>query len=311
MKLNFMKESVKGHIALISANIIFGFSAPFSKLLFNSYLSYSSLLLLRSIGGAILFWVASLFIPREKLSKKEIGILIIAAFVGVIFNQGLYMAGLARTTPIHCGLLQTLGPVYTLLLATFILKEPFTFKKLLGVLVGMSGALILIFSEYSTQNAVNSHSYVGDILVIASGVAFALYLTLFMNIIKKYNPITIMKWMFLFSSIVLTPFYFHEFENIRNITFSDQKPILDFILYLSYIIIAATFIGYLLISFAQKRIRPTIVSMYVYIQPIIMTILSIMWGLGTFNVEKLVAAFLIFVGVYIVTRSKKNSKYLM
>ncbi len=305
-----MKESVKGHIALISANIIFGFSAPFSKLLFNSYLSYSSLLLLRSIGGAILFWAASLFIPREKLSKKEIGILIIAAFVGVIFNQGLYMAGLARTTPIHCGLLQTLGPVYTLLLATFILKEPFTFKKLLGVLVGMAGALILIFSEFGSQNSVNTHSYVGDILVIASGVAFALYLTLFMNIIKKYNPITIMKWMFLFSSIVLTPFYYHEFENIRNITFTEHKPFLDFILYLSYIIIAATFIGYLLISFAQKRIRPTIVSMYVYIQPIIMTILSIMWGLGTFNVEKMAAAVLIFVGVYIVTRSKKKNNFI-
>lgn len=311
MKLNFMKESVKGHIALISANIIFGFSAPFSKLLFNSYLSYSSLLLLRSIGGAILFWGASLFIPKEKLSKKEIVILIIAAFVGVIFNQGLYMAGLARTTPIHCGLLQTLGPVYTLLLATFILKEPFTLKKLLGVLVGMSGALILIFSEYSNQNSSKTHSYIGDILVIASGVAFALYLTLFMNIIKKYNPITIMKWMFLFSSIVLTPFYFHELEEIRNITFSDQKPMLDFILYLGYIIIAATFIGYLLISFAQKRIRPTIVSMYVYIQPIIMTILSIMWGLGTFNVEKLVAALLIFVGVYIVTRSKKKNNFIL
>ncbi|MBP1673577.1 MAG: protein of unknown function transrane [Bacteroidetes bacterium] len=306
-----MKESVKGHIALISANIIFGFSAPFSKLLFNSYLSYSSLLLLRSIGGAILFWGASLFIPKEKLSKKEIVILIIAAFVGVIFNQGLYMAGLARTTPIHCGLLQTLGPVYTLLLATFILKEPFTLKKLLGVLVGMSGALILIFSEYSNQNSSKTHSYIGDILVIASGVAFALYLTLFMNIIKKYNPITIMKWMFLFSSIVLTPFYFHELEEIRNITFSDQKPMLDFILYLGYIIIAATFIGYLLISFAQKRIRPTIVSMYVYIQPIIMTILSIMWGLGTFNVEKLVAALLIFVGVYIVTRSKKKNNFIL
>ena len=181
-----MKESTKGHIALIAANIIFGFSAPFSKLLFNDYLSYTNLLVLRSIGGAILFWIASLFIPREKLQLKEIGILVIAAFIGVIFNQGLYLAGLSRTTPIHCGLLQTLGPIYTLFLAAFILKEPITLKKVLGVLVGMSGALLLIFSAYQSQNQTNTHSVWGDILVILSGVSFALYLTVFIDIIKKY-----------------------------------------------------------------------------------------------------------------------------
>lgn len=304
-----MKESTKGHIALIAANIIFGFSAPFSKLLFNDYLSYSNLLVLRSIGGAILFWIASLFIPREKLQLKEIGILVIAAFIGVIFNQGLYLAGLSRTTPIHCGLLQTLGPIYTLFLAAFILKEPITLKKVLGVLVGMSGALLLIFSAYQSQNQTNTHSIWGDILVILSGVSFALYLTVFMDIIKKYSPITLMKWMFLFSSIVLIPFYFQDLKGLSSLGNLSTDKVFDFTLYLGYIILFGTFLGYILIAYAQKRIRPMIVSMYVYIQPVVMTMVSLYWGLGTLGIDKILAAILIFAGVYIVTLSKKKGIY--
>lgn len=306
-----MKESSKGHIAIIIANIIFGLSAPFSKVLFNDFLTYSQLLVFRSLGGAILFWGASLLIPRESLKIKEIGILVIAAFVGVIFNQGLYLAGLARTTPIQTGLLQTLGPVYTLFLAFLILKEPLSFKKILGVLIGMVGALILIFSEYRSQILIKNQSYLGDILIILSGISFALYLTLFIDLIKKYSPITLMKWMFLFSSIVLIPYYFNDLKAFPIEKIAQNESLWTFILYLGYVVIFGTFLGYILIAYSQKRIRPTIVSMYVYIQPVVMSIVSIYWGLGTIGIQQIIAALFIFGGVYIVTISKKRGNYLI
>jgi len=210
---------------------------------------------------------------------------------------------------IHCGLLQTLGPIYTLFLAAFILKEPITLKKVLGVLVGMSGALLLIFSAYKSQDQTNTYSIWGDILVILSGVSFALYLTVFIDIIKKYSPITLMKWMFLFSSIVLIPFYFQDLKGLSTIGNLSSDKVWDFTLYLGYIILFGTFLGYILIAYAQKRIRPTIVSMYVYIQPVVMTMVSLYWGLGTLGIDKILAAILIFAGVYIVTLSKKRGNY--
>lgn len=306
-----IKESTKGHIALLVANIIFGFSAPFSKLLFNEFITHSQLLIIRIIGGVILFWIASLFIPKEQISKKDFLLILIAAFVGVIFNQGLYLAGLARTTPIHCGLLQTLGPIYTLTLATLFLKEPLSFKKVLGVVVGMIGASILIFSEFKTQVGTYQHSIWGDIMILLSGVSFALYLTLFMSIIKKYSAITLMKWMFLIAAIILTPFYVSDIKLFTTINFGSPDQLFRFLLYIGYVVILGTFVGYILMPYAQKRIRPTVVSMYVYLQPIIMTVVSIYWGLGTFGVDKVFATLLIFAGVYIVTRSKKRGTYLI
>jgi len=306
-----IKESTKGHIALLIANIIFGFSAPFSKLLFNEFITHSQLLIIRVLGGVLLFWIASLFIPKEQVSKKDFLLILLAAFVGVIFNQGLYLAGLARTTPIHCGLLQTLGPIYTLTLATLFLKEPLSFKKVLGVFVGMIGASILIFSELKGQAGAFQHSIWGDIMVLLSGVSFALYLTLFMSIIKKYSAITLMKWMFLISAIILTPFYVADLKSFVTIDFIDAAHFFKFLLYIGYVVILGTFIGYILMPYAQKRIRPTVISMYIYLQPVIMTVVSIYWGLGTFGVDKIFATLLIFAGVYIVTRSKKRGNYLI
>lgn len=306
-----MKESTKGHIAIIIANIIFGLSAPISKVLFNDFLTYSQLLVFRSLGGAILFWGASLLIPRESLKIKEIGILVIAAFVGVIFNQGLYLAGLARTTPIQTGLLQTLGPVYTLFLAFLILKEPLSFKKILGVLIGMVGALILIFSEYRSQILIKNQSYLGDILIILSGISFALYLTLFIDLIKKYSPITLMKWLFLIATLFLIPFYFNDLKDFSWAEIIQKDKMGIFLSYLGYVVVFGTFIGYILVAYTQKRIRPTVVSMYVYIQPIIMSIVSIYWGLGTLRIHQIIAAVFIFCGVYIVTISKKKGTFLI
>lgn len=306
-----VKESVKGHIALLIANIIFGFSAPISKLLFNEFITHSNLLIMRVIGGAVLFWIASLFIPKEKVSHKDLLVILFAALVGVIFNQGLYLAGLARTTPIHTGLLQTLGPIYTLALASLFLKEPLSFKKVFGVLIGMGGASLLIFSEMHGQTQSSQHSIWGDIMILLSGLSFALYLTLFISVIKKYSAITLMKWMFLISSIILTPFYVKEIQSLTTIDFVDSTHLMKFLLYIGYVVVFGTFIGYLLMPYAQKRLRPTVVSMYVYLQPIIMTSVSIYLGLGTFGVDKIFATLLIFTGVYVVTRSKKLGSYLM
>lgn len=290
---------IKGHAAMLGANVMWGLMAPVTKLLITGSVLTSLLMVdFRIFGAAALFWLTSLFCKPEKVSRHDLLLLAGAAFLGVLFNQGCFIFGVGLTSPGEASIITTTMPMWVMLLAWLILKEPITGKKVGGILLGASGALILVISGMS--RAVRGDNPVaGDIVVLMAQFSYALYLTLYRNFIRKYSLVTLMKWMFLFASIGLLPI------SLPSILATDWSALsLTHWVGVLYIVVCATFIAYVCIMIGQKNLRPTIVGMYNYVQPIVSSMVGIYLGLDSFNTWKILAVILIFGGVYLVTISK-------
>jgi len=195
----------------------------------------------------------------------------------------------------------TITPILAMIISFFILKEPITFKKAGGVVIGLVGVLSMILtSEVSASG--REASLIGDFLCIVSSLSYAFFLVLTRGISKRYSSVTIMKWMFLFSAVMFLPFGYKEVSSSRLLI---DGSLVAWSSYL-YLLIGATFITYLLIPVAQREIRPTTIGMYNYLQPLVASFIAIMWGQDVFSWTKPFSALLIFAGVYFVTTSKSR-----
>ncbi|GHV68260.1 membrane protein [Bacteroidia bacterium] len=291
-------KNLKGHISLLIAYLIFGLNTPIAKeVLSHGEVSAVALTFFRMAGGAVLFWMASLFTKEETVSRRDLFLLFWASMFGIIINQFPFIIGLSLTSPIDASVITTLGPIITMLLAALFLKEPITWKKAIGVLVGASGALLLVFNSTTVDRG--GSSVTGNLLCILSGISFAVYLTAFKKLILTYSPMTLMKWMFLFATVCSLPFSWGDVAQIRYA----ELP-LNMYLEIGFVVVVATFVSYLLIPVGQKLLRPTIVSMYNYLQPLVSSLLAVALGMDIFGWLKSSAAILVFLGVYIVTKSK-------
>lgn len=299
-----MKQTHIGHLSIFAVNLIFGINTPITKSILNSSMNIDALALtyLRFIGATLVFWLVSIVFKIPKASKKDIPFFILASFFGVVLNQTSFVFGLSKTSPVDASIVVSLTPIVTMIFSAIFVKEPITFKKVLGVLIGCSGALILILSNVSSGGNSN---WIGNAICFVSCLSYGLYLTAFKPLIQRNHPITLMKWMFLFGTIISTPF---TFSHLTNIEFSQIDA--DITLRILYVILGATFVTYLLIPVGQTRIRPTTLSMYNYLQPIVTTVLSVFMGLGVFGLKQSIATALVFLGVYIVTQSKTRAQVL-
>lgn len=252
------------------------------------------------VGAAALFWVASFFVKKETIPPKDILKLFFAALFGIVLNQMLFLDGLSYTSPIDASLVITLLPIVTMILAAVIIKEPITWLKVIGVLVGACGALLLILNSSLSGRAGN---FKGDLIILGSTFSFAFYLTMFKGLISKYSPIHAMKWMFLFASLISYPFCHSSLMNTNFAMF-------DYTVYLRifYVVFFATFLAYILIPIGQKTLRPTTLSMYNYMQPIVASLVTILIGMDHLTYQTVLSAVLVFAGVYIVTQSKSKAQ---
>ncbi len=294
-------KKTTGHIALFSANIIFGLNTPISRSLMPEILSPMSLTFFRLAGGLLLFWIASLFVKKERVPAKDILMLFFASFFALTLNQLPFFIGLSMTSPIDASIVVTMLPILTMILAALIIKEPITMMKTIGVLVGASGALLLIFNSNNLQ-AGNSNLW-GNLIVFGAVGSFAIYLTLFKNLIMRYSAVTVMKWMFLFGTIVSFPFCYQPLM-ATDFSLLTSGTIWRII----YMVVFATFTGYLLIPIGQKVLRPTTLSMYNYLQPVVASLLAVAIGMDHFGYPQALAGILVFAGVYIVTQSKSRAQ---
>lgn len=297
-----MKQTYVGHLAIFAVNLIFGINTPITKSILNSSLQIDALALtyLRFIGATIVFWLVSILFKIPKANKKDIPFFLLASLFGVVLNQTSFVYGLSKTSPVDASIVVSLTPIVTMIFSAIFVKEPITLKKVFGVLVGCSGALILILSS---ANAATNSTWVGNMICFVSCLSYGLYLTAFKPLIQRNHPITLMKWMFLFGTIISTPFTFSHLSTIEY-----SQITWDITLKITYVILGATFLTYLLIPIGQTRIRPTTLSMYNYLQPIVTTILSVIMGLGIFGLKQSLATVLVFLGVYIVTQSKSRAQ---
>ncbi len=296
-----MNKKSAGHLSILAANIFFGLNNPVSRSLMPEIVDPIVMTSFRIGGGMFLFWLASFFIKKEKVPLRDIFLYFGAAFFALTINQFPFIIGLSKTGAIEASIIVTMLPLISMLLAALILKEPITLLKAIGVLVGASGALLLVMNSHSTSGG--SSSIEGNLLVFLAVVSFSLYLTLFKNLISKYSVITSMKWMFLFGVIQAVPFAYKPFQN-TDFTLLNS----DTWLKIGYVVIFATFLSYILVAMAQKALRPTTLSMYNYLQPIVASIAAVIIGIDVLGVDKILSALLVFSGVYIVTQSKSRAQ---
>lgn len=299
------KFNLKGHASMLGANVMWGLMSPASKWVMAGGLISPLVLTNLRVGGAmILFWIASLFGKQEHVSSKDMISLFFASLFAIVLNQGSFIFGVSLTSPADASIITTSMPLWAMILAAYILKEPITGKKVLGIACGAGGALLLIVGSRSGQSAVSSDSNMavaGDLLVLFAQLCYAFYLVYYKDFVNKYSLVTIMKWLFTYSFICILPFSYNALSDVRWQDLS--VPMTGGI---AYIVVCATFLSYMLIVVGQKALRPTVAGMYNYIQPIVACIVAVYLGMDTFNITKGFAVALIFGGVYLVTVSKSR-----
>ena len=295
------KRTIVGHLACFVAYAIFGFNIIVCKDLTSGQLiSPLSIFCLRSIGAGALFWLISLFAPKEKIERKDYVKIFAASLLGFFVCQISFLIGLPHITPMDCSVLSAISPIYTMIIAAIVLKEPLTLQKIAGVIISFLGIIYLIVSRTAAAGVAETTLF-GIIMIIFNSLSFSLYLGIFKPLIGKYSVITFMKWIFLFAFVVSMPFSAKEIITLNWSTIPTIQ-----LAELTYLIFCATFITYFLIPLGQKRIRPTLVSMYSYVQPIIAIVISISIGMEMLTWQKLLAAIMVFGGVVVVSYSKSR-----
>ena len=254
----------------------------------------------RVAGACLLFWIASLFAPKEQVPWRDRLMFIGAALTGLLFNQCCFTIGLSITSPINASIVTTSMPIFAMILAALILREPITGKKALGVLMGCSGALILILSSAAHADA-RVGDIRGDLLCLFAQFSFALYLSLFNPLIKRYNVFTVNKYMFSWATLMLLPLSSYHVYGV----ISQPIPLLTWIEG-GYVVVCGTFFCYILTMIGQRTLRPTVVSVYNYVQPIVAVAASLIMGISTMKLTHVLAVVLVFSGVWLVVKSKSR-----
>jgi drug/metabolite transporter (DMT)-like permease len=288
------------HLSVLSANLLYGANYSIAKQVMPEYIKPFGFIVIRVVVATIIFWIIDLFINDKKVSKEDHLRLAFCALFGVAINQLLFFKGLDLTSPINASLMMTTNPIMVLLVASFLIRERVTIRKIAGIIIGITGASLLLLwgKEFSFQ----SSSMLGDILVLINSLSFAVFLIIVNPLMKKYNTLTVMKWVFLYGSILVLPFGYSEFQEIEWATFSTSIWVAT-----AYVVVAVTALAYILNIYALKKLSPSSVSAYIYLQPFFATMFAIMLGKDQLNVMHLFAATLIFIGVFLVTSQNLNS----
>ena len=298
------KDKWQGHFAILATNFIFGLNTPIAKTIVPDWISPYALTLVRMSFATLIFWSVGLFSKKEQVTYRDLVTIFFGALFGLVGAQLSFANALRYTSPVNISIIAAMTPVAVMLLAALVLKEPITLKKAAGVLIGASGALLIIMQSTAVSSS-KEGNMIGNLLCVVNVITYALYLVITRPVSQRYTPVTLMKWMFLFSALISIPLGISDLPKAK--VFSDATS-LNIILRLFYIVIMATGIAYFLVPMALKRIRPTTVSMYNNVQPIVASIIAIMIGQDTLSWDKPIAACLVFTGVYLVTQSKSREE---
>lgn len=287
-------------IAATMVSLIYGVSFTIAKDVMPTYIKPFGFILLRVFGATILFWLISFFGPTEKIQLKDFPRIIAAAFFGVALNMLTFFKGLSFTSPISAAVIMVTTPIIVLILSTIIMKEKMIKRKIFGILLGLFGTGFLILYGRSIGNAANAP--LGNLLVFINAVSYAFYLILVKKLMDKYNAFTFVKWIYTFGLLMVLPFGWSEYQEIQWAT------IPTYILWeIVFVVVFTTFFTYLFNLVSMRELKPTTVSVFIYLQPLFATIFAISLGKDELTLVKIVSAVLIFVGVYLVTQKRVKS----
>lgn len=291
------KNKIQAHSAVILANVIFGLGVPVTKLLLDEWVSPMGYMFTRCLGAAVIFWLISLFMPKEPVERKDLLIIMLGGLLGFVVSQTLTAWALVYTTPVYFSLIATLTPVATMLMAAVFLKETLNGKKTIGVLIGIAGALLMVFMGWQSGSGTND--VLGIFLTILSLLTWVIYLLITRNVSQKYSAVTQMKWIFLISTIAMLPFAVPEWDQQK--LFSAAWAWTG-VAEMAFIVLFATVMGYFAIPFAMRYLPATTVSIYTNLQPVVASLVAIYIGQDVLTWDKPVAGILVLLSAYIITR---------
>ena len=285
---------------MLCAGTCWGLMAPIGKDAMLNGIDGIDLVSFRVLGGALLFWLTSLFTKKEHVPVKDILLLGCAGLFALVFNPCSYTIGLNLTSPSNSSIMTTSMPIFAMVLSFFILKEPITWQKAGGVLLGCAGAVIIITTSATAGNAKVGNIW-GDLLCMSAQLSFALYLSLFKPLVQKYSLFTVNKWMFTWATLLIWPF---TLGHVSSIDFA-SVPMSTW-WETGFVVFFGTYISYICMMVGQQTLRPTVVSVYNYMQPLVSVSVSVAAGLAVFKTSQALAAILVFSGVWFVVKSKSK-----
>ena len=285
---------------MLCAGTCWGLMAPIGKDAMLNGIDGIVLVSFRVLGGALLYWLTSLFTKKEHVPVKDILLLGCAGLFALVFNQCSYTIGLNLTSPSNSSIMTTSMPIFAMVLSFFILKGPIAWQKAGGVLLGCTGAVIIITTSATAGNAKVGNIW-GDLLCMSAQLSFALYLSLFKPLIQKYSLFTVNKWMFTWATLIIWPF---TLGHVSNIDFA-SVPMSTW-WETGFVVFFGTYISYICMMVGQQTLRPTVVSVYNYMQPLVSVSVSVAAGLAVFKTSQALAAILVFSGVWFVVKSKSK-----
>lgn len=290
------------NLALLSAfgaTLIYGATYTIAKDVMPAYIKPFGFIILRVSGALVLFWLASLFVKKEKIELSDFGYIFLAALFGAALNMLTFFKGLSLTTPINASVIMVMVPIIVFALSILFLKEKLIKHRVVGAVVGLFGAIVLI--TYGKSSAVNAPNiFMGNIYVFINATLYAFYLIVVKKLINKYNPLSFVKWMYLFGLLIVIPFGYHELFEI------EWSVLPTNIIYkILFIIICTTFLTYLFNLLALTKLKPTTVSAFVYLQPVVASVFALSLGSDSISTVKIIASVFIFIGVYLVSKPAK------
>lgn len=294
-----MSKRTLAILAAIGATTIYGLNHTIAKGIMPDYMGPLAIVVLRVIGASVLFWLLSFFGPKEKIDKKDYLRMLLCAVLGMGINMLIFFKGLSLSTPINSAVIITITPIFVLILSIFLIKEKVTTRKIIGVIVGLSGALgLILFGQEIRQDAPNIA--LGNFYILFNAIFYGAYLILVKMLIQKYHPFTFMKWLFSLGILICLPFGYQELMEVRwtNLPF-------EAIWKIAFVILGTTFCTYLFNIFALTQLKASTVSAFIYVQPLIGILYAVATGQDSLTTVKIIAACLVLLGVYLASRNPR------
>ena len=284
---------------MLTANVIFGLGVPVTKLLLDHWVTPMGYMASRSLFAAIIFWIISLFMPKEKVARKDLVVILLGGLLGFVVSQTLTAECLKFTTPVYYSIIATLCPIATMLMAALFLGEKINGLKTVGVVLGIVGALIMVFANQTLSSGSN------DLLGISFGflslATWVAYLLITRKVSQKYSAVTQMKWVFLISAVVTVPIAWSGLDDNALYTVAWGW---DGVAEMAFIVVFATVLGYFAIPFAMRYLSATTVSVYTNLQPVVASVVAFAIAQDTLTWDKPVAGVLVLLSAYIVTTAQ-------
>ncbi len=297
-----MNKRLWALLAALIATSIYGVNHTIAKVLMPTYIGPFALILLRVSGACLLFWIISFFLPKEPLYKKDLSRIIAASVFGMVINMLFFFKGLSLSTPINSSVIVTISPILVFLLSAVLIREKITLLKAVGALLGLIGAISLVFfGSQLSQNAPNIP--LGNVFIFVNALSYGIYLIVVRPLTKKYSAITLMKYLFLVATIINFPICITELQLVNWGTLP-----FDAIWRILFVIIGTTFLTYLLNIIALKEISASTIGVFVYVQPVIAIVYSILVGADVLDFSKLMAISLVFIGVFMVSKNPAQKR---